>query len=237
MIKISKKSIELKIKEKLQIVVDILDDIPVESERIKFHLKDNADRLIYLLWIKDDKYEGPLYDNYQSNEWSSIIILLSNWCMEVYRKASKDKKIIAKELELFANKDTIANISLHILRGIFSSELLDNMNADDKHKIVTLIDNMPKAYDVIKENIGNIINTMKNIDDTCVTCCTGRCSKDKVLVVLKDLSEKSGTVCIALNKIKDVLVEIYHDVDNSDKVEIEVDGEEDHKENGEEILK
>lgn len=183
---------------KAEIVVNILKSLEMPSETIRKHLVDNVDRFVHLLWGKTDKYEGPLYDGLQKNEWSIVTVLVGNWAMESYVDFLKDEQVLKHDIELFMSKQYLANFSISLLKGIIKEGIVpgtDETEAD----ILDKIQQIPSIYKFIEEDLEKL---KKEVEVLFQSCCWGKCNYGKIKHQILAWSDDKGTLATIINKIK-----------------------------------
>jgi hypothetical protein len=178
---------------------EIINNVPISIKIVKDVLINRSDRLIYLLWTKNENYEGPLFNSYQENEWSSIIILLGDWLLESYIELMKKKKNITKEVKDLFEVNNIVKLSTYILKSILESSILGNKNMLDNLGILNNLDKFPKIFEMLRTEISEHMNLITNLTDGC--CCTGKCNVNKVLKNMFKLAEETGKISAKINMI------------------------------------
>lgn len=185
-------------KDKQTIIVDILKTIEVPSDKIRTNIILNLSRLIDLLWSKSDKYEGPLYNGLQENEWSIIVVLIGNWVMESYGTIMKDKDVLKSDLELFTRKEYLTVFCISLLKGIIKEGLVPG--TDEKEiEILDKIQQIPAIYNFIQDDLGKLKDQVKELFDQ-VFCC--KCNYSKIKQTIMELSNSQGVLATTINKIK-----------------------------------
>jgi hypothetical protein len=183
---------------KTEIIVDILSNLDMPSKTIEKHLIENIDRFIHLLWGKSDKYEGPLYDGLQKNEWSIVTVLVGNWAMESYVDFLKDEQVLREDIELFMTKQYLANFSISLLKGVLTAGLVPGT---DETEIIILekIQQIPSIYKFIEEDLDKL---KMQVDVLFKSSCCGTWNYKKIKQQILILSNDKGALATIINKIK-----------------------------------
>lgn len=177
-------------------LIKIIDETPVNINIIRRILIQQTERLYFLLWGKDNSYEGPLYDKYEENEWFSITILITNWLIECYEKINKNKNILENETKEFFSKNNITKLSLHIVKQIIQEGLIYNV---DKKQIIMYIEIYEKsevARNIIENEIEKLVESLY---DLIIDKCCGY-SKINVTKKLQEKSVMHGKVAKIANR-------------------------------------
>ncbi len=137
------------------------------------YIETYSERLYFLLYGKNDKYEGPLYNGLQPNEWPMIILLISNWLYEV------------KE----TNKITISitQVSCEILKSLIKSNVI-KISLEEQYIVYTILKN--------QQVINFVDNELEKITSKFTTCC------HIFTPNIKTITNETGTRCTFANSIK-----------------------------------
>jgi len=153
-----------------------------------------------LLWGKDNDYEGPLFNSYEANEWVVILLLISNWLLEVYDKISNNSKSIKYEINQFMTKQNISNISIYIIKEIIKLDLIPGINTQKILQNISLYENNGIIRELIEDSIYKIIDEIENlIMNGCqFKCCMSKKSNTKKIVMAK--SKDIGKMSKMINR-------------------------------------
>lgn len=200
-----------KIEELKKIILELNISENVNSNSllnaIKPYISDKLNRLEYLLWEKDEKYEGPLYDGYQENEWISISILIGIWFMEIYQTVKLNKKNIQQSsglvnqnidelIDNFFSKQNISILSCKLIHLILDMNLVPMNNTQKQLILISLMNSQTLLViqEGLEKNVDKIKNLVNNVLNSCFNCCN---TDDDI----QNISENVGTQSIMFNKI------------------------------------
>lgn len=184
--------------DKKEIIIDILTNLEMPSKTIEKHLIGNVERFVYLLWGKSDRYEGPLFDGLQKNEWSIVTVLVGNWAMESYIDFLKDEMVLKEDINLFMSKQYLANFSISLLKGVLKSGLVPGT---DETELIILdkIQQIPSIYKFIEEDLDKLKG---EVDLLFKSSCCGTCNYKKIKKQILVLSNDKGALATIINRIK-----------------------------------
>ena len=209
----------------VELLKEIMNSAPAPSELIKKHLNNNVSHLLYILWGKSDAYEGPLFDGFQKNDWALIIMVVGNWVMEVYTNILQDKAILQKEVELFASKKYVTELSFYIVEELVERKVVPGLDQDDLDLIRTIKGVQP-LYDAIERNIGAIIAAMESLMGVSCCGCFKKNNLKKVAAEARKRSEEQGKMAAMENEFASLTKKIESgELKKTDEVGEVVDGD------------
>ncbi len=168
--------------EQFEQAINSIEDFPDFFKQIQQDIAKQSKRLHYLLYGKDNKYEGPLYNGLQSTEWTMILLLVSNWIIEVVYL------IKPKQYEHIFDYQ-ITTVACKILLALIQSDII-SLSQEEKIIVLTLLQN---------QEIINFVNDQIELVLTKVKKCCGCFQKRQNFV---KISNKIGNKCTFINSVK-----------------------------------
>lgn len=175
--------------EQIHQVLRNLEDLPEFFQQIQNDLVKYYERLYYLLYAKNDNYEGPLYNGLQDNEWSMITLLVANWLIEVIHnvKPSAYKQSIDKMLY----EHNITQVASKILISLIKNNIIPVPK--EKQGIILAILENPDVLNFVNNQLEIILNKLKSC-----WCGVVRPSNNTVI----QITNETGIRCTFANSIK-----------------------------------
>lgn len=173
--------------QKISVAINSIEDFPEFFQSIQNDIVTNSSRLYYLLYGKDSKYEGPLYNGLQSNEWPMILLLVGNWVIETLHLI-KPKEYEKNIRQLFFDYE-ITDVACKIILALIQSDVI-SLSEKEKMFVVTLLENQA-VINFVNNQIEVILNKIKNY------CCFSPSHKKIVKI-----SNKTGNKCTFINSVK-----------------------------------
>ena len=161
-------------------------------------LTDNLDkyilRLEFLLWGKTKTYTGPLADGFETYEWISISLLLSDWLIETMVDANlhNNASIVIKELR--ENPKEIAAFTLELLTKLIEHDVI---KIDKKREVLMFLQNQ-MIINAIFTHADDVIDVVKKIfNKTCNYCR----KKNKIIKITERDGNKAYKLSRSLTKL------------------------------------
>lgn len=174
--------------KKIQLLLNGLD---YPSDNIKMVVLSTTERLHYLLWSNDETYVGPLADGLQQQDYSVLVVLVSNWLMESYFTMIKNQTVLREDIEVFYDRRYLTLFSISLLKSVLRSGLIPNVNESD----VELLD---AVVNFVQTDVSDMLQLMEKIVQR--TCCSNF-RTTKITNELKLLSEKQGKVASSVSRM------------------------------------
>jgi hypothetical protein len=149
--------------DKLQQISDALNSIenlPDFFKQIQNDLTTHSTRLYYLLYGKDNKYEGPLYNGLEKNEWTMITLLVSNWLVETIHDISPRK--YQQNIRKLFYEYNLTQVAIKIVVSFIDQGIFPIDNEDEKAVIITLLNN-PQIVNFLNKQLESILNRIQKL--------------------------------------------------------------------------
>lgn len=178
--------------QKIINTINSINDLPDFFKLIQTDISKHSTRLYYLLYGKDNNYEGPLYNGIQETEWPMITLLITNWLIETIHLIKPDdyKKKIQQKLFLEYNIITVATkiVIAFLKNNIFP------ISDDDKNYIILILEN-----EYIIKFLNNEVEIIFNKIKQSCGCCFSTSKKS----IIK-LTNETGNKCTFVNSLKSI---------------------------------
>lgn len=174
--------------EQINQVLGSMEDLPEFFQQIQNDVVKYSERLYYLLYAKNDKYEGPLYNGLQDNEWPMITLLVANWLVEVIHKVKPSA--YKQNMDKMFYEYNITQVASKILSSLIKSNIIPV--SEEKQGITLAILENPQVLNFVNNQLEIIINKFQS------GCC-GISPSHKTII---QITNETGTRCTFANSIK-----------------------------------
>ncbi len=175
--------------EQINQLLSSLDDLPEFFKQIQNDLVQNSERLFYILYAKNDNYEGPLYNGLQDNEWPMITLLVANWLVEVIHKVKPSA--YKQNIDRLFYEYNITEVACKILRSLIKGNLIP-IPVGNQDFVLSILEN-PQVINFVNNQLEIILNKFQS-------WCCGIISPSHKSIV--QITNETGTRCTFANSIK-----------------------------------
>lgn len=172
--------------EEINNAINSINDLPEFFKLIQKDVLTNTTRLHYLLYGKDNKYEGPLYNDLQKNEWAMLTLLISNWLIETIHLIQPS---IYKTNALLLLDSNLPLVASKIIIAFIENDVIP-MSNEDKLIVITFLQNQ------------YLINFLHTQIETVLSKIRAKCGcfppKHNTFV---EISNDTGNKCTFINSI------------------------------------
>ena len=176
--------------DKVQQISDAIisiQDLPEFFKLIQSDISTHSSRLVYLLYGKDNNYEGPLYNGLQKNEWAMITLLISNWLIETIHSV-KPREYDQHIHELFFQYN-LTEVATKIVIVLINSDIFP-LSPEEKLIVLALL-HSEHTISFLNNQIESILNKLQG------WCkCSGTSHKKIVKV-----TNETGNRCTFVNSV------------------------------------
>lgn len=145
-------------------------------------------RLEFLLWGNTNKYKGPLADGFETYEWISISLLLSDWLVETIVDAQHlTSQIVIDEIR--KNPGEIAEFTIELLTKLIERDVIKVPN---KNEVLLFLQN-----EIVVNTLVSHADDLLNILEKLITITCGFCKKTNKI---QKISEKDGVKAYNANR-------------------------------------
>ena len=166
--------------------VTVLEDTLVETghpliQELADQLRPYAERLHHLLWGKTSSYTGPLADGYQTHEWISISLLLSDWLVEMLTEANIRNEQVKSVIEGMRNDpQAVASFTVEFLTKLIERDVIQTK---DKQQVLLFLQNK-----LVVNVLLNHVDDLLGYAEAAVSSSCGWCKNKS----MKKKSEEDG---------------------------------------------
>lgn len=149
--------------DKLQQITDALnsiEDLPDFFKQLQNDLSTHSGRLYYLLYGKDNHYEGPLYNGLEKNEWTMITLLVSNWLVETIHNISPRK--YQQNIHKLFYEYNLTQVAIKIVVAFIEQDILPVESEEEKIVVLTLLNN-PQIVNFLNKQLETILNRIQKL--------------------------------------------------------------------------
>lgn len=179
--------------DKLQQITDALnslEDLPDFFKQIQNDISTHSSRLYYLLYGKDNKYEGPLYNGLEKNEWTMITLLVSNWLVETIHDISPIK--YQQNIHKLFYEYNLTQVAAKIVVSFIEQEIFI-LKSDEQALVIALLGN-EKIINFLNNQLETILNKINS-------CCGCLPPRHKTIV---KITNETGNKVTFVNSVKSV---------------------------------
>jgi len=138
--------------------INSIQDLPEFFKLIQSDIATHSTRLVYLLYGKDNNYEGPLYNGLQNNEWTMITLLVSNWLIETIHSV-KPREYNQHIRELFFQYN-LTEVSIKIVIVLINSGIFP-LSLEEKAIVLALLHSQ-HTISFLNNQIESILNQLQS---------------------------------------------------------------------------